>query len=96
MTDRVTQTKKTIVLADGNQYEVKPLTLKESKTIVPLLKELDKIGEELSEETINKVAELCFIILKKSITDLTIDRVLELVDLSSIKEIVLMASGRSI
>jgi len=93
MSDRITQTKKTIVLADGIEYEVKPLTLKESKEIIPLIKDLGDL-DNLSEDIINKTAELCLKILSKSIPGLTIDRVLSLVDLGNVQQIILIASGR--
>jgi hypothetical protein len=93
MNDRITQTKKTIVLADGVEYEVKPLTLKESKEIIPLIKDLGDL-DNLSEDIINKTAELCLKILSKSISGLTIDRVLSLVDLGNVQQIILIASGR--
>ncbi len=93
MSDRITQTKKTIVLADGGEYEIKPLTLKESKEIIPLVKDLGDL-DNLSEDIINKTAELCLKILSKSIPELTIERVLNLVDLGNVHQIILLASGR--
>lgn len=96
MSERITQTKKIIVLADGKEYEIKPLTLKESKDVIPLLKQLDNTHSELSEEIVSKTADLCFLILKKSIPELTIERVLDLVDLANVQKIILIASGKEV
>ena len=95
MTDRVTQTVKKLRLADGVEYDIVPLTLRESKNAIPLLKELETMGNEMSDELIQKTAELCHKILSKTVKDLTVDRVLDLVDLSNVQQLIMMATGRA-
>jgi|GEM_PF-5606561 hypothetical protein len=94
--ERITQTKKSITLADGLEYEIKPLTLKESKEIIPLLKEFNDVGKTLDDQLIMKVAELCQRILQKSVPNITVERVMELVDLETVQKIILVASGREV
>ena len=98
MEDRITKDKKMITLVDGNEYEIKTLTLKETKDILPILKELETLKDDvnLTEDLLNKIVKICFIILKKSVVDLTEEKVLDLVDLANVVPIILMATGKDV
>jgi hypothetical protein len=98
MDERITKDKKMITLVDGKEYEIKTLTLKETKDILPILKELEilKTNENLTEDLLDKIVKICFIILKKSAVDLTEEKVLDLVDLANVVPIILMATGKDV
>jgi len=95
MEDRVTTVKKTILLADGKEYEVKPLSLKATKNLLPTIKKLDelKAKEGVTEGLIDIMADICLEILQPTNSDLTKEKIYEIMELGTVYKLLFMAMG---
>jgi hypothetical protein len=98
MEDRVTEQLRKVILADGKEYIVKPLSLLEIKRIIPELKKLDELkGKDIIDETfLDQMAKIMYEILKRSDSSLTIEKVFEIVEIDKVYEIIFMAMGRKV
>lgn len=92
---RITQeSKKTVILSDGKKYEIKPLSLKDTKAILPLIGKVDKLSTEgMTDELIDAMAEVCKSVLSRKHPELTKDKILELVEVSTVQDIIAKAMG---
>ena len=98
MEERVTEQLRKVILADGKEYIVKPLSLLEIKRIIPELKKLDELkGKDIIDETfLDQMAIIMYEILKRSDSSLTIEKVFEIVEIDKVYEIIFMAMGRKV
>ena len=98
MEDRVTEQLRKVILADGKEYIVKPLSLLEIKRIIPELKKLDELkGKDIIDEAfLDQMAKIMYEILKRSDSSLTIEKVFEIVEIDKVYEIIFMAMGRKL
>ena len=93
--ERVTEVKRLVKLADGKDYEVKPLSLLDTKKLLPLITKMDELKDKgISDELIECMADVCYEILKRATPELTRDKVLELVELESVYLVVLYGVGK--
>ena len=85
-TRRITQVAYVMTLADGNDYKIRPLSLVEVKEITSKLKGLDKIAPDTDLEAVpglmDKLIEVCSVILMKSNPNLTTEIVGKIVNRS--------------
>ena len=93
---RVTEQIRTVKLADGKEYSIKPLSLLDTKKLLPLINKMDtmRADEGISDALVDLMGDVCFVILKRTNTELTKEKVLEIVELESVYTIVLMGAGR--
>jgi len=98
MEDRVTEQLRKVILADGKEYIVKPLSLLEIKRIIPELKKLDELkGKDIIDEAfLDQMAKIMYEILKRSDSSLTVEKVFEIVEIDKVYEIIFMAMGRKL
>jgi len=94
--ERLTEQKRSIKLSDGKDYDIKPLSLLDTKKLLPILNELDKLrsSDGINDRLIELMADVCHEILKRSNPNLTREKVLELVELESVFNIILLGVGK--
>lgn len=94
--ERVTETSKKVKLADGKEYVVKPLTLADTKKLVPEIKQLEELRQtgEVNDALIDKMTDIVFNILKRANEGLTREYVEENVEVNSVQEIIVTAMGQ--
>ncbi|MFX0084277.1 MAG: hypothetical protein ACFFAU_01285 [Candidatus Hodarchaeota archaeon] len=93
---RVTQEVEKILLADGKEYEVKPLLFSQVKKVMPIVREFSDSGDNvslLSPELIDKTLSVAHTILKRTYPKMTIEEVENLVDLGTIRKIFAIGFG---
>jgi hypothetical protein len=93
MDERVTTELNKIVLADGKEYKVRPLTLLATKELLPAIQKMDEIRTEkgITNELVDLMGDICLAILKPTTPELTKDKVLELVELGSVIQLIALA-----
>jgi len=96
-TKRITQVDYIMKLGDGQDYNVNPLSLVETKNITSQLKGLDKIAPDTDLEEIpglmDKLIKVCFTILIKSNPNITEVKVGNIVTVTDIKNILAVGLG---
>ena len=94
---RITQVEYVITLGDGKDYTVKPLSLGETKEMMSMLKGIDKISPDTDLEKVpgllDKLIEVCSVILKKGSPKLTNKIVADIVNINDIKSILSVGLG---
>ncbi len=93
--ERVTVEYEKIKLGDGKEYKVKPLSLKATKTILPLVQKMDETRGKngMTEEVVDLMAEVCLAILQPTNTELTKDNILDIVEMDDVQILVALAMG---
>ena len=85
-----------VKLADGKDYDIRPLTLGALERLQPLIKRVYGQNNEIdvtNPEVFGDVSAICAEILAKSIPGVTAEQVKELVDIKNIKEVFLAGFG---
>lgn len=94
--NRVTQDVEKIVLADGKEYEVRPLLFSQVKKVLPIVQSFTNTKDDmslLSPGLIDKTLEVIHTILKRTNPKMTKEEVEELVDLGCVKTIFSIGFG---
>lgn len=96
---RVTQKEYIITLDDGKDYTIRPLSLSKARELQSLLKDVDKLDPNADVEDtpglVEKLIEVCFIVLKKSNPEITKEKVSEIVSVTNMQPIISIAFGGS-
>lgn len=95
-TKRITRTE--IILPLGGQdYKLRPLSLKRSKEVLSQVGDLDKLGNDVDVAEIpgllDKLIDVCFVILDQSNAGLSRDIVEDLVSMEDILDILAVGMG---
>lgn len=94
---RVTQAEgRKVRLADGNDYLVKPLLFSQAKKVMPIVKSFSSSSdnvEVLSPELLDKTMDVAYMILKRTYPKITKERLEDLIDLETVKEIFTIGFG---
>ena len=95
--ERVTIQYKTVTLADGKEYTVKPLTLKDTKDLLPSINKMDQLRNEqgITGELIDLMADICFKILNRTNTELTKEQINDVVEMGSVYDIIVLGIGQT-
>ena len=95
--DRVTVQFKTVTLSDGVAYSIKPLTLRDTKSLLPSINKMDQLRNEkgITAELIDLMVEICYNILSRTNEGLSKDKVSELVEMGSVYDIILLGIGQT-
>lgn len=90
-----TPVQKTITLADGKEYVVKSLTLKDAKNILPIIEKFDNLRKtmKISEELIDTMVEIAYEILKRHNQLVTKEQLYEILELDSTYKLITMCVG---
>ena len=94
--ERITQSHVEITLADGQVWKVFPLTLKAVKEVSPLLKKLQTFSSNTdvtNPEVFDILIKLATKVLQRTNPDLNEEKVAELVDVYTIKDIIDVGMG---
>ena len=96
MEERVTEQLRKVILDDGKEYIIRPLSLLEIKRIIPELKKLDELKSKdtIDEAFLDQMAKIMHEILKRTDPTLTIEKVYEIVGIDKVYEIIFMSMGR--
>lgn len=86
---RITRTEYVITLSDGEDYKVRPLNLSKIKELTPMMKQVESLPDEADieefPELVNKLRDVCFIILNENNTGITEEKVEKLVTIDDIQ-----------
>lgn len=97
---RITQVEYVITLGDGKDYTVKPLSLGETKAMMSTLNGIDKISADTDLEKVpgllDKLIEVCSVILKRGNPTITLKKVSDIVSVNDIKSILGVGLGGDI
>jgi len=99
-TKRITQVEYIITLGDGLDYKIKSLSLADAKEAMSKLKGLDKIDADTDIEKVpglmDKLIDICAVILKATNPKLTNEKVGEIVSVNDIKTIMNIGLGNPV
>ena len=94
--ERVTAVpKKTVKLADGQEYPVSKMTLRDAKIIIPALKKLDTLRSsgDVTVELLEQMQEISFQILVRDNPTMTKEQVEVLTEIDTVYLLVALATG---
>jgi len=81
-----------VEFADGKVRTIKPLTIKSLREFVGIIQGLD-VGDEISDETLQKMIDASFIVLHQTDTKIQKEDVEDIVDLDTFQKIMTVAMG---
>lgn len=88
---RITRTEYVLTLSDEKEYVVKPLSLSKVKELASMIKEIEKLPDEADieqfPELVNKLTDVCFIILNENNKGITKEKTEKIVSIEDIKDI---------
>ena len=91
MAERVTQNVKKVLLCDGKDWDVRPLTLKQAEQSAPIIKVIQGFNDNtniVDPEVFSNIVKICKIILQRSKKDITEEEVEDLIDMGNLKEVI--------
>jgi len=81
-----------IITLDGRDFNVRPLSLGKIKEVTSQLKDIDSIPDSADIEEVpgllDKLVDVCFLILNRTNTGLTVDSVRDMVTVEDIQDII--------
>jgi hypothetical protein len=86
---------KTIVLSDGKEYVVKPLTLADGKKLLPAFNKLDELRAlgKPTEELFDQMADVSYLILSRGNTGVEKEKLFDLLELTTVYTLISMCTG---